>query len=45
MDVPMVDRVEHSFYREIHNGDIVRLDTTKQTIEIEERVNEWKKFF
>ncbi|WP_302370360.1 aromatic amino acid lyase [Acidaminococcus massiliensis] len=37
MDVPMVDRVEHSFYREIHNGDIVRLDTTKQTIEIEER--------
>ena len=37
MGVPMVDRVDPYFYRKVRRGDTVRLDTTRQTIEIVER--------
>ncbi|WP_369283833.1 DUF126 domain-containing protein [Oscillibacter sp. GMB15532] len=33
MELPMVDRVEESFYRIIRNGDRIRIDTGRQIIE------------
>lgn len=33
MGVPMADRVENGFYETIKNGDYIRLDTQKQTVE------------
>jgi len=33
MEIPMVDRVEQDFYKKVKNGDRVRIDTNKQTIE------------
>jgi len=41
MELPMVDRVEESFYRTIQTGDRIRVDTARQTIELlEVRVTE-----
>ena len=37
MDVPMVDRVESGFYAAVKNGDYIRVDTEKQTVEILKR--------
>lgn len=37
MGVPMADRIQPSFYQEIHTGDRVRLDTAGQTITLLER--------
>lgn len=34
MEVPMVDKVEESFYKNVKDGDIVRLDATNGRIEI-----------
>ena len=34
MGVPMADRVENGFYETIKNGDYIRLDTQKQTVEV-----------
>lgn len=34
MGVPMVDRAEKEFYSTVKNGDYIRVDTQKQTIEI-----------
>ena len=37
MELPMVDRVDPVFYETVRNGDRIRLDTKKGTIEILER--------
>ena len=34
MELPMVDRVEESFYRTIQTGDRIRVDTARQTVEL-----------
>mgnify|MGYP000435226082 FL=1 len=37
MELPMVDRVEESFYDTIQNGDRIRIDTEHQVIQLLER--------
>lgn len=37
MELPMVDRVEKSFYDTIQNGDRIRIDTDRQVIELLQR--------
>ncbi|MDO4471381.1 MAG: DUF126 domain-containing protein, partial [Bacillota bacterium] len=34
MEVPMVDKVEPAFYKEVKNGDRIRIDADNQIIEI-----------
>ena len=34
MEVPMVDKVDPEFYKEVKNGDIIRIDANNQVIEI-----------
>ena len=34
MELPMVDRVEEDFYRTVRNGDYIRIDTVRETVEI-----------
>lgn len=34
MEVPMVDKVEPAFYKEVENGDRIRIDADNQIIEI-----------
>ena len=34
MEVPMVDKVDPEFYKEVKNGDIIRIDANSQVIEI-----------
>ena len=34
MELPMVDRVEEEFYRTVRNGDYIRIDTVRETVEI-----------
>lgn len=34
MGLPMVDEVEPAFYESVENGDLIRIDTAKQTIEL-----------
>ena len=37
MELPMVDRVEESFYQAVQNGDRLRLDAGEQVIVLLER--------
>lgn len=37
MELPMVDRVEESFYSVVRSGDYIRIDTEKQTVELLKR--------
>ena len=34
MEIPMVDKVEESFYQTVRDGDLVRIDTEKGVVEI-----------
>ena len=34
MEVPMVDKVDPEFYKEVRDGDMIRIDADNQIIEI-----------
>ena len=34
MEIPMVDKVDPAFYKEVRNGDFIRIDADKQIISI-----------